>query len=81
MSSSLSVMCHFVGTVDFSDRYAIFTRLNIRVLHDALNETEWNKILDGDVDNQTQVLTSHLVTLQSVFVTHEDCKARPKDQP
>jgi len=56
-------------------------RSNWQGLRDALNETEWNNILAGDVDDQAQALTRHLVTLQSDFVPHEDYKARPMDQP
>ena len=56
-------------------------RSNWQGLRDALDKTEWNSILDGDVDDQTLALTRHLVTLQSVFVPHEDYTTRPVDQP
>jgi len=56
-------------------------RSNWQGLRDALDKTEWNSILDGDVDDQTLALTRHLVTLQSVFVPHEDYTTRPMDQP
>lgn len=38
-------------------------RSNWQSLRDALNEREWNSIQVGDVDDQAQALTRHLVTL------------------
>ena len=50
-------------------------------LRAALNNTNWDNILVGDVDDQAHSLTHLLVSLQSEFVPHKDFNTKPSDQP
>ena len=50
-------------------------------LRAALNNTNWDNILVGDVDDQAHSLTQLLVSLQSEFVPHNDYNTKPSDQP
>ena len=49
-------------------------------LRKALENTDWNQLLTGNVDDQTVALTNHLITLQEVFVPHKSYKSKPGDQ-
>ena len=54
---------------------------NWQGLQNALEDTQWEIILNGDIDQQAEKLTNLLTRLQKQFIPNKNYKSKPQDLP